>query len=83
MWYFTLTGIHLLHVVFGTSLLTYLWVRVPAPRLQQLATGRAGMRRFLLAPGGPVVDCDLPLALPTEGSLMSVLRERVTGCGWA
>jgi nitric oxide reductase NorE protein len=27
MWYFTLTGIHLLHVVFGTSLLTYLWVR--------------------------------------------------------
>jgi nitric oxide reductase NorE protein len=26
MWYFTLTGIHLLHVVFGTSLLTYLWV---------------------------------------------------------
>jgi nitric oxide reductase NorE protein len=27
MWYFTLTGIHLLHVVAGTSLLTYLWVR--------------------------------------------------------
>ena len=27
MWYFTLTGIHLLHVVFGTSLLTYLWVK--------------------------------------------------------
>ena len=27
MWYFTLTGIHLLHVVFGTSLLTYLWIR--------------------------------------------------------
>jgi nitric oxide reductase NorE protein len=27
MWYFTLTGIHLLHVVFGTSLLTYLWFR--------------------------------------------------------
>jgi nitric oxide reductase NorE protein len=26
MWYFTLTGIHLLHVVFGTSLLTYLWI---------------------------------------------------------
>jgi len=26
MWYFTLTGIHLLHVVFGTSLLTYLWM---------------------------------------------------------
>ena len=23
MWYFTLTGIHLLHVVVGTSLLTY------------------------------------------------------------
>ena len=27
MWYFTLTGIHLLHVVFGTSLLAYLWIR--------------------------------------------------------
>ena len=26
MWYFTLTGIHLLHVIFGTSLLTYLWI---------------------------------------------------------
>jgi nitric oxide reductase NorE protein len=26
MWYFTLTGIHLLHVVFGTSLLTYVWI---------------------------------------------------------
>jgi nitric oxide reductase NorE protein len=27
MWYFTLTGIHLLHVVIGTSLLTYLWIK--------------------------------------------------------
>jgi nitric oxide reductase NorE protein len=27
MWYFTLTGIHLIHVVVGTSLLTYLWIR--------------------------------------------------------
>jgi len=27
MWYFTLTGIHLIHVVVGTSLLAYLWVR--------------------------------------------------------
>ena len=27
MWYFTLTGIHLLHVVFGTGLLTYLWIK--------------------------------------------------------
>ncbi|MCV7331254.1 cytochrome c oxidase subunit 3 [Mycobacterium cookii] len=27
MWYFTLTGLHLLHVVFGTSLLTYVWTR--------------------------------------------------------
>jgi nitric oxide reductase NorE protein len=27
MWYFTLTGIHLLHVIFGTGLLTYAWVR--------------------------------------------------------
>jgi nitric oxide reductase NorE protein len=26
MWYFTLTGIHLTHVVVGTSLLTYLWI---------------------------------------------------------
>jgi nitric oxide reductase NorE protein len=26
MWYFTLTGIHLTHVVAGTSLLTYLWI---------------------------------------------------------
>jgi nitric oxide reductase NorE protein len=27
MWYFTLTGIHLAHVLLGTSLLTSLWVR--------------------------------------------------------
>jgi nitric oxide reductase NorE protein len=27
MWYFTLTGIHLTHVLIGTSLLTYLWIR--------------------------------------------------------
>jgi len=27
MWYFTLTGIHLLHVVFGTTLLTYVWIK--------------------------------------------------------
>jgi nitric oxide reductase NorE protein len=30
MWYFTLTGIHLLHVVFGTSLLTYVYLRARA-----------------------------------------------------
>lgn len=27
MWYFTLTGIHLAHVLVGTSLLTYLWIK--------------------------------------------------------
>ena len=27
MWYFTLTGIHLAHVLLGTSLLTFVWVR--------------------------------------------------------
>ena len=27
MWYFTLTGIHLAHVLVGTSLLAFLWVR--------------------------------------------------------
>jgi nitric oxide reductase NorE protein len=27
MWYFTLTGIHLTHVLVGTSLLSYLWIR--------------------------------------------------------
>ncbi|WP_084269239.1 cytochrome c oxidase subunit 3 [Mycobacterium avium] len=27
MWYFTLTGIHLTHVLVGTSLLTFLWIR--------------------------------------------------------
>jgi nitric oxide reductase NorE protein len=27
MWYFTLTGIHLIHVLVGTTMLTYLWVR--------------------------------------------------------
>jgi nitric oxide reductase NorE protein len=26
MWYFTLTGIHLIHVLAGTGLLTYVWV---------------------------------------------------------
>jgi nitric oxide reductase NorE protein len=26
MWYFTLTGIHLTHVVVGTGLLTYVWI---------------------------------------------------------
>jgi nitric oxide reductase NorE protein len=30
MWYFTLTGIHLVHVVFGTCLLTYVWRRARA-----------------------------------------------------
>ena len=27
MWYFTLTGVHLLHVILGTALLTYVWSR--------------------------------------------------------
>lgn len=27
MWYFTLTGIHLLHVILGTGLLTVVWLR--------------------------------------------------------
>jgi nitric oxide reductase NorE protein len=27
MWYFTLTGIHLIHVLVGTGLLTYLWIK--------------------------------------------------------
>jgi len=27
MWYFTLTGIHLAHVLLGTSLLTFVWIR--------------------------------------------------------
>ncbi|BBZ74852.1 cytochrome c oxidase subunit III [Mycolicibacterium anyangense] len=27
MWYFTLTGIHLIHVVFGTGLLTFVWCK--------------------------------------------------------
>jgi nitric oxide reductase NorE protein len=27
MWYFTLTGIHLFHVVLGTALLTFVWTR--------------------------------------------------------
>jgi nitric oxide reductase NorE protein len=27
MWYFTLTGLHLLHVVFGTCLLSYVWAK--------------------------------------------------------
>jgi nitric oxide reductase NorE protein len=27
MWYFTLTGIHLAHVLLGTSLLAFLWIR--------------------------------------------------------
>jgi len=27
MWYFVLTGIHLVHVLVGTSLLTYVWTR--------------------------------------------------------
>lgn len=26
MWYFTLTGIHLIHVLVGTALLTYVWI---------------------------------------------------------
>jgi nitric oxide reductase NorE protein len=30
MWYFTLTGIHLLHVVFGTYLLAYVWTKARA-----------------------------------------------------
>jgi nitric oxide reductase NorE protein len=27
MWYFTLTGIHLVHVLCGTSLLAYVWTK--------------------------------------------------------
>jgi nitric oxide reductase NorE protein len=27
MWYFTLTGIHLVHVLLGTSLLAFLWIK--------------------------------------------------------
>jgi nitric oxide reductase NorE protein len=27
MWYFTLTGMHLVHVLLGTTLLTYLWIK--------------------------------------------------------
>lgn len=27
MWYFALTGIHLLHVILGTALLTFVWLR--------------------------------------------------------
>jgi nitric oxide reductase NorE protein len=27
MWYFTLTGIHLTHVLLGTGLLTYVWIK--------------------------------------------------------
>jgi len=32
MWYFTLTGIHLAHVLLGTSLLTYVWLRARGGR---------------------------------------------------
>ena len=41
MWYFTLTGIHLLHVVAGTSLLVALWLK------SRRAATAGGMRRFL------------------------------------
>jgi nitric oxide reductase NorE protein len=30
MWYFTLTGIHLAHVLFGTCLLVYVWTKARA-----------------------------------------------------
>jgi nitric oxide reductase NorE protein len=33
MWYFTLTGIHLVHVMLGTSLLTYLWIKARRRRV--------------------------------------------------
>lgn len=33
MWYFTLTGIHLVHVLFGTGLLIYLWIRARRKRV--------------------------------------------------
>jgi nitric oxide reductase NorE protein len=33
MWYFTLTGIHLAHVLVGTGLLTYVWLRVRRGRV--------------------------------------------------
>jgi nitric oxide reductase NorE protein len=41
MWYFTLTGIHLLHVIAGTSLLTALWLK------SRRVASAGGMRRFL------------------------------------
>jgi nitric oxide reductase NorE protein len=36
MWYFTLTGIHLVHVLVGTSVLTYLWIRTRRDTYNQL-----------------------------------------------
>jgi nitric oxide reductase NorE protein len=45
MWYFTLTGIHLLHVVVGTSLLTALWLKC---RRTAAVGGSVGGRRVFL-----------------------------------
>jgi nitric oxide reductase NorE protein len=33
MWYFTLTGMHLIHVLVGTGLLTYLWIKTRRKRV--------------------------------------------------
>lgn len=41
MWYFTLTGIHLLHVIVGSSLLLVLWLKARGAAL------RSGNRLFL------------------------------------
>ena len=54
MWYFTLTGIHLLHVVFGTSLLTYLWIN---SRAGSLPAARIGLCPNVLRPTGTWSTC--------------------------
>ena len=78
MWYFTLTGIHLLHVVFGTSLLTYLWIN--SRRGAYSSSNRVVPE--CVASYWHLVDLlwvvIFPLLYLTEGDLMSVLRERVT-----
>ena len=79
MWYFTLTGIHLAHVVAGTSLLTYLWVSArdaaPTTTLHRAVPESVASYWHLV---DLLWIVHVSLALSDEGGLMSVLRERVT-----
>jgi len=60
MYYFTLTGIHLFHVVAGNVVLAVLWFKARSQSFEPEAARRSRMRRDLLAHGRPALDHPVP-----------------------